>query len=367
MNIGDSINLQPVARVLQHHFPRSKVDYVYGQTTARLIEQNPFIENNYPIFQGAFVPSPEECQRIRDILASRSYAAVFSFCPFLPDRHLRSAGYPVVNPTSVILDIITKSRRRSVETAHLIPNIARYIDELMGAFSDQTLSYPHQQNGPRTRLYFPEDVLALRDSWLAENELSADARPVFLNPDASNRYTLLDASVQIDLLGKILSSDLCTHLLLGPGFTFPSVEDKVINSLPTRLTQKIRRLPEDITIELYGALLDRCRVFITGDTGPMHLAAARKICLQNEDAFRNRTAVVGLFGPTQPRIYGYDSSRAGFIPANQDAPSRVFEARCGRKNLLCSLERITQRCGGDECFREFDVEAVAQFTLQCLS
>ena len=47
----------------------------------------------------------------------------------------------------------------------------------------------------------------------------------------------------------------------------------------------------DLDLLILGAVIDRCAVFVTGDTGPMHLAAAV------------RTPTVGIFGPSDPARY----------------------------------------------------------------
>jgi ADP-heptose:LPS heptosyltransferase len=133
--------------------------------------------------------------------------------------------------------------------------------------------------------------------------------------------------------------------------------------LGTDLREKVTIVPPELPIDAYAALTDACDVFITADTGPMHIAAARKLCVEEGGSFRNRTSVIGLFGPTLPRVYGYDSTREGYTPANQDAPSRVFEAGCSRKNLTCSLARIAEQCSGEGCFRGLDPDEVADWAL----
>ncbi len=72
-------------------------------------------------------------------------------------------------------------------------------------------------------------------------------------------------------------------------------------------------LPSDIRVidvagamdlAVFGAVLEQLHVLVTGDTGPMHLAAAVG------------TPIVAIFGPSDPRRYGPLSKRARVITAD---------------------------------------------------
>jgi hypothetical protein len=141
------------------------------------------------------------------------------------------------------------------------------------------------------------------------------------------------------------------------------VEDEILEGIPGESASRMVVCPESLPLEDFTALSDRCRVFISGDTGPLHLAAARKLDPRGQHSYLNRTAVVGVFKATDPRIYGYDSTRANFVAAAQDAPSWSLEAAPDCKNLSCSLQRITQTCPADRCRDALDPEAAAALVL----
>ena len=60
-------------------------------------------------------------------------------------------------------------------------------------------------------------------------------------------------------------------------------------------------LPSDVDLILLAAVLERLTLFITGDTGPMHLAAAVG------------TPVLAIFGPSMPTRYAPLSSRSKIV------------------------------------------------------
>jgi hypothetical protein len=91
------------------------------------------------------------------------------------------------------------------------------------------------------------------------------------------------------------------------------------------------------------------------------------VCTDGDLSFRNRTAMVSLFGATDSQIYGYDSVREGYIGANQDAPSRVFDASPSCKNISCSIQRVTRTCSRGRCFDGLEIGDVAVYVKEYLS
>ncbi|HEX9901759.1 MAG TPA: glycosyltransferase family 9 protein, partial [Acidobacteriota bacterium] len=109
----------------------------------------------------------------------------------------------------------------------------------------------------------------------------------------------------------------------------------------------------------YAALIDCCDVFISGDTGPLHIAAARKISRTGRYPLRNRTAVLSFFGATPARLSGYDSGQPGFLAANQDAPSWTFVSRSPCRNITC-LDKLYKTCAVVRCFEGLDLEGMVE-------
>jgi ADP-heptose:LPS heptosyltransferase len=365
VNIGDAINIQPAAEVLRARFPRCRIDYIHSAKAAPLVENNPAIARSIPLFEGRFVPEDPECEAVRARVSSGDYELVLSFCPFLPEGVLDEAPCPTITPIRLVCDIIARACSGNGARAGLAENLAAYVGQIAGACAcenDRAL----ETSTFRPRIYLMERSVRRREGWLREQGLSPEARTVFFNPDASNSYTLVPVHDQLELLRCLLASEACEQLLLGSGFTFTGIERRLLEELGPQYRRKATVVPRDLPIDAFAALTDLCEVFLTADTGPMHIAAARKVCCDGSCRFRNRTSVIGLFGPTLPRVYGYDSRRAGYSDANQDAAARVFESSCARKNLMCSLARIAEQCTGRECFEGFDPTEVAGFALKVL-
>jgi len=114
------------------------------------------------------------------------------------------------------------------------------------------------------------------------------------------------------------------------------------------LVERVRQFfPSDVavvdaarpmTLPVFGALLERFQLFITGDTGPMHLAAAVG------------TPVVAIFGPSDPARYGPLTARARIVTAD------LWCRPCNR------VRKPPERCTGrvPDCLNGVSVDAVVR-------
>ena len=85
------------------------------------------------------------------------------------------------------------------------------------------------------------------------------------------------------------------------------------------------KLPDDVAVidlagelelPILGAVLERCLVFVTGDTGPMHLAAAVG------------TPTVAVFGPSDPARYAPHLARVIASCASTSRARRATASGC---------------------------------------
>jgi hypothetical protein len=154
--------------------------------------------------------------------------------------------------------------------------------------------------------------------------------------------------------------------LLGAGHSWSGVGQRLVEAVPAALRGKLRIIPKQMPLDSYAALMDLADVFITGDTGPLHLAAARRYSRSGRHRFRNRTAVLSLFGATVPRMSGYDSSKPGYLPANQDAPSWCYQAVSPCRNISC-LNKYFKTCRAVRCFERFDAGGLTELVASHLA
>lgn len=362
VNIGDSVNIQPAVEALRYYFDDCKIDYVYNAEAGPLISGNPAISNFFPVFINGTVFSWKNKIAVHRILNKNNYDLIINFCPFLSKKDFKNSGCPVIIPLSLIVEILKAVKQKNA-TANLAVNIAGYITWLVlnlpEGIKPQKKKYQYTGN----KVYLSASVVNKRDSFLDYVGVSTEDATVFFNMATSNCYTFIKPDLQKRLIIRLLESPNIDFILLGTGFNAKEMKTGIIKETSSQLREKIVFIPGGLPLDLYASIVDRSSVYITGDTGPMHIAAARKVSVDKDLSFRNRTMVVGIFGATEPSIYGYDSFKTECFGANQNMPSKIFEAQPPCKNITCTVQRITKTCSGKNCFHNIDIDEIAAYII----
>jgi hypothetical protein len=129
-------------------------------------------------------------------------------------------------------------------------------------------------------------------------------------PDTSSIITrpptsLLAAGVGAALLRQ---HDLLACIL--PGYTDIHAAENLYKALSPRFYNRIFMMPSEPPPSLLEItmLIDQADVFITGDTGTMHLAVTTRKLREGENTRfypRNAPNTIALFGGTNPGLHGY--------------------------------------------------------------
>jgi ADP-heptose:LPS heptosyltransferase len=97
------------------------------------------------------------------------------------------------------------------------------------------------------------------------------------------------------------------------------------------------RLAPRTDLRQLGALLARATLMVSGDTGPLHLAAALRV------------PCVAMFGPTAPERNGpYGDQHVALVDERPLECRPCWALRCARGDLAC-LERIAADRVYSEC------------------
>ena len=134
-------------------------------------------------------------------------------------------------------------------------------------------------------------------------------QPVMVAPDTSSNIT----RPPTDLLARGITDALPRNqhfdIYILPGYTNRDVARNLYESLSPDFSGRIFMIPREPPLSVLDttALIDQAEIFITGDTGTMHLAVAFKILVEKESGYsaRNSRKVIALFGGTNPGLHGY--------------------------------------------------------------
>jgi len=354
IHIGDAVMTQSALTALRDFFPDAEIDYVINRMVAPLIEGNPDATRITPIFSSAEFPTPGDVETLRDVIRMGHYDLCLNFGPFLEQRDVAERGQPFVSFLTHTATILHNEGDRG-EINHFSYQYYQFVRSVLS-----TVARPVRGSGYQgVRTTHSDEAIAQASRFAAEVGLRGGAPVIMVNPDGACRFTLPPFETQAALLGRLAADTAAdTTILLGAGHTFEGIGHRLVDSVPAPLRAKFRIIPRSLSLEAYAALMDHADVFITGDTGPLHLAAARRYSRSGRQRFRNRTAVLSLFGATASRMSGYDSSQPGYLPTNQDAPSWCYVAGSPCRNITC-LNKYFKTCATVRCFERTDVAALA--------
>jgi hypothetical protein len=192
---------------------------------------------------------------------------------------------------------------------------------------------------------------------MRQRNLSPAGPLIFYNPDASAPFSRIPSDMQVSMLTQL--TELPYKIMMASGYCEENIEVSLLNALPQTKRDKIDVVPKSMPIDAYASLIDFSDVYITADGGAMHIAAARKVAESNGHRFRNKTAVFSIFGASSARMYGYDSERPGFYPANQDVPSRAYSAGSPCRNYTC-INKLEKTCREVRCFEVLDTKKIVE-------
>jgi ADP-heptose:LPS heptosyltransferase len=351
IHIGDAVMTQTALAAIRDFFPAARVDYLVNKTAFPLIDGNPEATRVLPFFSNGSFPSAAELAAMRQLIRDERYDLILSFCPYINDRDIGIPGTGLVDIMSHTPTVVRNERRPDVIN-HFAWQFYRFTLDLLSLVARplRPAAFPG--------LHVRVGDAAVEDArrFAAEAGLSVGPPIVMLNPDAASPFTRVPDKFLTELLTLIVGLDAA--ILVGAGHTEPGIGERIVATLPPSLRSRARIVPARLSLEAYTALIDLCDVFVTGDTGPMHLAAARRLSRSGRHHFRNRTAVLSIFGATPARMSGYDSVQSGYLPADQAAPSWSYTAGSPCRNITC-LNKIFKTCRDVRCFDTVDVTVIA--------
>lgn len=351
MNIGDAVMIQSAITALRELLPNARIDYVFNRNAAGLVSQNPDISHAFPIYSGFALPTRDDRERINGIFADTHYDLVLNFCHFVNKRNCALPWRRTIGVAG-LSGAVLKSEHDPRGISHMIYRIYSFVYSLF----PETAA---PRDFPGVRVFISPSAIEAADSFLREHDLN-DSRLILFNPDATSRFTMLPVAMQVSLLKNVLRQN--TQVLLRQ--PQESISGPILDSLSDEEKKRLVMVPRSMSLDVFAALIDRCRVFFTADGGTMHIAAAKKECPAGTHAFLNATAVVSVFGATPPRIYGYDSKKTGFFAANQRAASRAYVAESTYRNIFCIAKHAMTYSDETIFFKNLDIDDIVTNLVQ---
>ena len=354
IHIGDALIAQSALAAVRDFFPDAEIDYATNRSVAPLIEGSPDVTRVLPIFSGGTLPSATDVAALRQVIRTGRYDLCLSFTAFIARTDVAGPHQPFAsfkNHGAAIL----RNENDASRINHFSYEAYHFVRDVLGVVARPV----RKEHFPGSHTTYSDAAIEDAARFAASVGLSSTAPVAMYNPDTASPFTLMPFDTQVELLREIAArAPMGTDILLGAGHTVDGIGERLLAALPAALQGNVRIVPRSMPLDTYAALIDLADVFVSGDTGPLHLAAARRYSRSGFHQFRNRTAVLSFFGATPPRMSGYDSFRPGYLPANQDAPSFCYQAVSPCRNITC-VNKLFKTCATPRCFERVDVNGLA--------
>ncbi len=278
-SVGDIILSSLLLRVLHKRFPECRIDYLVKKEYADLVRFNPHIANviEFPVSSGV-----RELHEIRRVIRNSQYDLIVDIHDSIRSRYICAGFHTVVRirKRKLARFLLVKAKWNVYDWFGGAPGVAeRYLEPV------KDLAVENDGNG--LEVFIPDSTAANTARILLNGGVKEGDVAIGICPSArhNNKMWLKDRFVET--ASMLAREENAAILLFGSG----KDEEIRCGEIKSLIAQKS---PGTVVLDLSGgtslpetaALMDRCSVVITNDSGLMHLAAARK---------RN---VVAIFGPT---------------------------------------------------------------------
>ncbi len=326
--IGNIIRVSPTLKAIRERFPQAKITFITLSQNRGIYEGSGLFDETvylklksvwiflWDVFKKYFILRRKRFDLVLNLEPLANFAEIVSFYVAVGAR----VGF-------------TTPGRRSLHTIKIPFKEDEHISRTF-----YRVLYPFGLGPPDDLIPLPVPVSGAEretaESLLAESGVDWSRPLIALNINASN---VADArrwpEENFIRLARRLREELAAELI----FIGAPEEAERVASVVER-TGAGASLAGKTTLNQAAAALERADIFITNDSGPMHLAMAME------------TPTVALFGPESPRRYGPISDRHAAIYKGYDCSPCINFATA--KKIRCKY--------GAKCIKDITVEEVFQ-------
>ncbi len=284
-SLGDVLLTTPIIRAFRTHFPNTEIHFLTKKQFAPLLEYNPFIDTLI-----SFDSENESMLQLITRLQKEHYTHIID----LHDK-LRSALIKRFVRGKVFTYKKKHHYRKKLLKDHELKPISSTVDLYASVLEDFDLSLDEK----KLDFFLPDNEHDIAASFLPSDK----KKIVTISPGTSWHTKQYPTEYYKKLIRHLLDNYDVRIVLIG------TEQEK-------NLTTELAAVSETATLNLGGrtsmiesaVIIKHSDLFISGDCGPMHIAAAFEV------------PQIAIFGPTHPKL--------GFAPLNQNAKVLTLDLDC---------------------------------------
>lgn len=287
-SLGDVILTSSIPSMLKEKFPHGKIDFLVKKDFAAVLENNPSINKIIRLDSRGENKGIAGLIKMAQILRRNQYSHIIDLHSNLRSRML----------SLLLLGVKTSRYKKQVIRRRLLKlgfemKTAHTVEAYTGALSPFSIS--SKKAAPE--IYPTEEESACAEDRLKSRGLNKNIKLIGFNAGAK-WPTKMWPEENFARLGQMITEDPDCRVIIFGGLD----EQDMGRRLAERIGPKAISLAGKTSLRESAALIQKCNLFITNDSGPMHMATALG------------TPVIAIFGPT---VEGF-----GFFPLGR---SRVIE------------------------------------------
>ena len=287
--IGDVVFTTPVLRALKRQFPRAGLSYLVEREAAAVVRNHPDIDELFVVERRRGVRRIVDDLRLAARLRRTRFDVVIDFHGGPRSSWLTRAtgapqriGYDVAGRSWLYTR--TVARPRELRPRHSVVNQW----DLLSAIDGWTASAPHPAVDSVTMAADAEAENAIVRRLRAQN-IGPEHELMVVHVSAGNPFRRWPEVAFVRLICALASANERRRIILSSGPADAPAADRIVAGARTELgADRAERVVDfgDFNLAELRALVARSRLFVGGDTGPLHIAAT------------TQTPIVGIFGPT---------------------------------------------------------------------
>ncbi len=316
-SIGDILLATPLLRLLRRRFGNAQIDFIVKKQFADLLRTNPYLSNLLLFDQN----NPKELLRLRKQIQQTHYDVILDI-----HKNFRSLCL-----SSFVHSKVIRYQKYYWKRFLLVNHLGNFYSQVIPVhhrYLQTAAAWDITDDGAGLVLLIDEpQTAAVREK---VSTFAAGRILIGMAPSATftNKRWPWEYYAEV---GEKLQQKLQVGVLL-----FGDQRDRIItNQIENRLSQAVLNLAGELTLMETAAAMACVQLFISNDTGPMHMATALNI------------PTVAIFGPTTKEL--------GFFPVGKytevvEHPSlscrpctHMGRNHCPKKHFRCMTELLPQQ------------------------
>jgi ADP-heptose:LPS heptosyltransferase len=297
--LGDSLWATPAIRSLKTTYPLSQLSVFTSQTGFSVLKENPHIDH-------FFVLKKPYLLTLLQIYLQAKNKTIDTVFIFHTSQRMILPFCSMLQPKEIIGNEGMHKGLDTLLTKKIPVSFEHEIERRLGLVQ----SVGSKVNNYNLEIFISNPCHEEAKIILQKKKIPNSKMLIAMHPGSKDRFKRWPESCFITL-GKLLKEKLDCQILITAGPSEQTIAKNIADHIPDAIF-----IDENIQIQSFAALIQKFHLFITNDTGPMHLGFAVK------------TPTVALFTPTDAKLCGPKDVNGAAIIQKEKTCTPCLRKKC---------------------------------------